>query len=62
MTNQHLLHSIVEIIKPGGVIVGSGDLIMPDPMLIDRDENNLNKRCKLTGKNESQSGQRAEQS
>jgi predicted dehydrogenase len=48
-TNQHLLRSILEIIKQGGVKTGSGEIIMPDPILIGRDENKLNKLCKLTG-------------
>jgi len=48
-TNQHLLRSIAEIIKQGGVKVGQGETIMPDPILIGRDENKLNKLCELTG-------------
>ncbi|HRP55460.1 Gfo/Idh/MocA family oxidoreductase [Agriterribacter sp.] len=48
-TNQHLLRSIMEIIKQGGVKVGSGETIMPDPILVGRDENKLQKLCALTG-------------
>jgi predicted dehydrogenase len=48
-TNQHLLRSIFEIIKQGGVRVGSGESIMPDPTLIGRDENKLKNLCVLTG-------------
>lgn len=48
-TNQHLLRSIVEIIKQGGVNIGPGETIMPDPILIGRDINKLNKLCELTG-------------
>ena len=48
-TNQHLLRSIAAIIKQGGVPVGSGETIMPDPILIGRDENKLKKLCALTG-------------
>jgi predicted dehydrogenase len=48
-TNQHLLRSIVEIIKQGGVKVGSGETIIPDPTLVGRDENKLKKLCDLTG-------------
>ena len=48
-TNQHLIRSIVEIIKQGGVIVGPGEIIMPDPILIGRDKNKLKKLCELTG-------------
>ena len=48
-TNQHLLRSIAAIIKQGGVPVGSGETIMPDPILVGRDENKLKKLCALTG-------------
>jgi predicted dehydrogenase len=48
-TNQHLLRSINEIIKQGGVRISPGDTIMPDPVLIGRDENKLKKLCAMTG-------------
>ncbi len=48
-TNQHLLRSICEIIKQGGVRSGSGETIMPDPTLVGRDENKLKMLCELTG-------------
>ena len=48
-TNQHLLRSIAEIIKQGGVKVGAGETIMPDPILIGRDVNKLKRLCDLTG-------------
>jgi predicted dehydrogenase len=48
-TNQHLLRSIAEIIRQGGVKIGPGETIMPDPTLIGRDENKLKKLCALTG-------------
>jgi predicted dehydrogenase len=48
-TNQHLLRSIAEIIKQGGVQINSGETIMPDPILIGRDENKLQKLCSLSG-------------
>lgn len=48
-TNQHLLRSIAEIIKQGGVKTASGDNIMPDPILVGRDENKLKKLCAITG-------------
>lgn len=48
-TNQHLLRSIVEIIKQGGVKINSGETILPDPILIGRDENKLQKLCSLSG-------------
>jgi predicted dehydrogenase len=48
-TNQHLLRSIFEIMKQGGVKCGAGEIIMPDPTLIGRDEAKLKKLCELTG-------------
>ena len=48
-TNQHLMRSIAEIIKQGGVRIGPGETIMPDPVLIGRDENKLKKLCAMSG-------------
>ena len=48
-TNQHLMRSIVEIIKQGGVNIGSGETIMPDPVLVGRDKHKLKKLCELSG-------------
>lgn len=48
-TNQHLLRSIAEIIKQDGVKINPGETIMPDPILVGRDENKLKKLCKLSG-------------
>jgi len=48
-TNQHLLRSIAEIIKQGGVKCGQGETIMPDPILVGRDEAKLKKLCDLAG-------------
>jgi predicted dehydrogenase len=48
-TNQHLLRSIAEIIKQGGVKIGSGETIMPDPVLVGRDAAKLEKLCALSG-------------
>ncbi len=48
-TNQHLLRSIIEIMKQGGVKCSSDETIMPDPTLIGRDEGKLKKLCHLTG-------------
>jgi predicted dehydrogenase len=48
-TNQHLLRSIAAIIKQGGVKVGPGEIIMPDPVLVGRDEHKLKNLCELTG-------------
>jgi len=48
-TNQHLLRSIAEIIRQGGVKINAGETIMPDPVLVGRDANKLNRLCALTG-------------
>ena len=48
-TNQHLLRSMVEIIKQGGVKAGPGETIMPDPVLIGRDVNKLEKLSSISG-------------
>jgi predicted dehydrogenase len=48
-TNQHLLRSMVEIIKQGGVRVSADEVIMPDPILIGRDVNKLEKLCSVSG-------------
>ncbi|HTN08342.1 Gfo/Idh/MocA family oxidoreductase [Agriterribacter sp.] len=48
-TNQHLLRSIAEIIKQGGVKIGPDEVIMPDPVLVGRDENKLQNLCALSG-------------
>ena len=40
-TNQHLLRSIDAIIKQGGVKVSPTETIMPDPILVGRNENKL---------------------
>lgn len=48
-TNQHLMRSIVEIIKQGGVQCGPSEFIMPDPVLVGRDEVKLRKLAQLSG-------------
>jgi predicted dehydrogenase len=40
-TNQHLLRSIVPIMKQGGVRVGTEALIMPEPLLVGRNKDKL---------------------
>ena len=37
-TNQHLMRSIVEIIRQGGVKISESEYIMPDPILVGRNE------------------------
>jgi predicted dehydrogenase len=48
-TNQHLMRSIAAIIKQGGVQVGPNEVIMPDPILVGRNENKLKKLCEQSG-------------
>jgi predicted dehydrogenase len=40
-TNQHLVRSIAAIRKQGGVVLPGGDVIMPNPILVGRNENKL---------------------
>lgn len=47
--NQHLIRSIMEIIKQGGVKILSGTHILPDPILVGRDENKLAQLCAKVG-------------
>jgi len=48
-TNQHLMRSIVEIIRQGGVSLGPSECIMPDPILVGRNENKLRKLSEMSG-------------
>jgi len=48
-TNQHLLRSIAAIIKQGGVKISEEETIMPDPILVGRNANKLEKLCELSG-------------
>ncbi|SHG71556.1 Predicted dehydrogenase [Chryseolinea serpens] len=48
-TNQHLMRSIVEIIKQGGIKLRSGDRLIPDPVLVGRDEDKLQRLATLSG-------------
>ncbi|MBD2845992.1 Gfo/Idh/MocA family oxidoreductase [Paenibacillus sp. IB182496] len=40
-TNQHLIRSILAIRDQGGVQLANGDVVMPDPILIGRQENKV---------------------
>ncbi|MBY5957968.1 Gfo/Idh/MocA family oxidoreductase [Membranicola marinus] len=44
-TNQHLKRSIVEIIKQGGVHLSPEEVILPDPILVGRNEAKLKALC-----------------
>ena len=48
-TNQHLLRSIVAIIKQGGVKIRDQELIMPDPILVGRSPAKLEKLAAQAG-------------
>jgi len=48
-TNQHLMRSIVEIIKQGGVHVSPTETIMPDPILVGRNEVKLRELSARSG-------------
>jgi len=48
-TNQHLLRSIAALIKEGGLKVGDGEVILPDPILVGRSETKLAKLAERAG-------------
>jgi predicted dehydrogenase len=48
-TNQHLIRSILAIRKQGGVKVGSGEVIIPDPILVGRNEDKIRKLAETHG-------------
>lgn len=48
-TNQHLMRSIVEIVKQGGVRVSPSEFIMPNPILVGRNEVKLKKLAEMSG-------------
>jgi predicted dehydrogenase len=48
-TNQHLMRSIVEIMRQGGVKVGPEETIMPDPILVGRNPAKLENLQRLSG-------------
>lgn len=48
-TNQHLIRSIIAIIKDGGLPIGRNEVILPDPILVGRNPDKLEYLRKLTG-------------
>lgn len=48
-TNQHLLRSIAKIISQGGVKTGNDEVIMPDPILVGRNQGKLEELGRLSG-------------
>ena len=47
-TNQHLIRSLAAIISQGGVKVSDNEIIMPDLVLVGRNENKLKKQAERT--------------
>lgn len=47
--NQHLMRSVVAIMKQGGIRISPGEVIMPDPVLVGRNEKKLEEISELSG-------------
>ena len=47
--NQHLVRSILAIRDQGGVPLASGDKVMPDPILVGRNEDKLAEIARMHG-------------
>ena len=47
--NQHLLRSIVEIIRQGGIRISEDETILPEPILVGRNEAKLKELAELSG-------------
>lgn len=48
-TNQHLVRSVLEIMKQGGVALSDGDRAMPDPILVGRNADKLEALARAHG-------------
>jgi len=48
-TNQHLMRSIVAIIRQGGLAIGDDEVIMPDPILVGRSPTKLERLAQMSG-------------
>ena len=48
-TNQHLIRSVCAIRKQGGIKINDGEYILPDPILVGRNEAKLNALAKAQG-------------
>jgi predicted dehydrogenase len=48
-TNQHLVRSIAAIRAEGGLLLASGDVLMPDPILVGRDAGRLERLARAHG-------------
>ena len=47
--NQHLIRSIIAIRDQGGVLLSNGDRVMPDPLLVGRDAEKIERLAKQFG-------------
>ncbi len=48
-TNQHLMRSIMAIRQQGGLVLANGESLMPDPILVGRNERKLEKLAEAVG-------------
>lgn len=48
-TNQHLIRSIIAIIKQGGIKIADDEVILPDPILVGRNPTKLKSIAETTG-------------
>ena len=48
-TNQHLMRSIMAILRQGGVKLADGSVIIPDPVLVGRNPAKLEKLAEMSG-------------
>ena len=48
-TNQHLIRSVMAIRQQGGLKISDGQVVMPDPILVGRNEANLSNLAKRCG-------------
>lgn len=48
-TNQHLMRSVAAIMQQGGIQVSPSEVIMPDPVLVGRNESKLKKLADASG-------------
>jgi predicted dehydrogenase len=48
-TNQHLIRSVVAILEQGGVQINTNEVILPDVILVGRNETKLKALCERTG-------------
>jgi predicted dehydrogenase len=47
--NQHLVRSILAIRDAGGLVLGNGDRLVPDPLLLGRDREKLERMAERHG-------------